>query len=150
MLINVYGQNNNDPDFYAKLLGELQEPNSDHNLIVGDLNGWLDPSKDKKGGRSVNNASCVAEVINSFLEQSEWLDVWRSRNEHFAFTRKQYRLLILTRIDYVLAPICMASMINRLDILPATFSDHCPFSIELFLDNSTRGRGTWKFNTNYI
>ena len=46
----------------------------DQVLIGGDLNVVLNPELDKVGGRK--KISKAAEIINTFLDEVNWIDVW--------------------------------------------------------------------------
>ena len=54
---------------------QLQTDNSEYCMIVGDLNKYLDVQADRKGGSPRITKS--ANLINNFLEECEWHDLWR-------------------------------------------------------------------------
>ena len=149
-LINVYAPNEDVPEFFNNIFQKIENVSADHIILMGDLNVWLDPKWDKKGGNQ-QKLSKSAESINSFLQQEDWLDVWRALNkEKFCFTWKRKCPMIMSRLDYLLAPISTAMKITHCEILPAYLSDHCPVLCELTLDSSVRGPGLWKFNTRHL
>ena len=150
-IINVYAPNNDDPDFYAEVLSKAERNTADYVSVMGDFNVWLNPELDKKGGTEANKSK-AAEIVNSFLEEENWVDIWRSLNpDRFCYTYKKWNpRLILTRLDYVIAPINTAMIINKCEVLPAILSDHCPIMCEMLIDPTVRGRGLWKFNTQHL
>ena len=56
----------------------------------------------------------------------------------------------MTRLDYVLAPMGSAHMVNDCSIDYATISDHSPVTTEIVLDQDMRGPGYWKFNVRHL
>ena len=49
-LINVYGPNKDDVNFYNELLEKVEQLPNDHRIFGGDFNVILDLDKDRKGG----------------------------------------------------------------------------------------------------
>ena len=118
---------------------------------MGDFNQILDVEKDRKGGAKNPKETGSANLINAFLEECDWLDVWRTFNPgKFEFTWKRNRPLIMRRIDYVFAPIGTFGLIEKCKILPAAFSDHCPIICNIRKQESIRGPGLWKCNSRHL
>ena len=148
-IYNVYAPNTDDVNYYASLIKLLQEDESDHVIVCGDLNVHLDVELDKRGGSKVVSKS--SEIINNFMEEESWIDVWRARNEDkFQFTWKGGRPLILSRLDYFILPLGTFSLVSECQILPAIYSDHCPIVMVLRLSNKVKGPGLWKFNVRHL
>ena len=144
-LINVYAPNE-DPQFFLELFSKIENLNAEHIVLMGDLNVYLNPKEDRKGGVS-NKQTKAAEIINNFLQETDWLDVWRNLHpDQFSFTWKRNKPLIMSRLDYILAPINTALAINTCQIMPTFLSDHCPMYCEITLDDAVKGPGLWKFN----
>ena len=117
--------------------------------VTGDLNIILNPELDKKGGKKVH--SRASNLVNTFLEEEEWVDVWRILHDNvFQFTWKGGKPLIMSRLDYMLAALGSFSKVCGAEITPATISDHCPLTIELNLSPNFRGPSYWKFNTRLL
>ena len=53
-------------------------------------------------------------------------------------------------LDYFLAPMSTCGLLYECEIVPATFSDHCPIFLKLQLNDGIRGPGLWKFNTSHL
>ena len=148
-LCNIYAPNMDDSDFYVRLCEQLQDSIEDSVIVGGDLNVILDNEIDKKGGRNIISKS--NKVLNSFLEENNWCDIWRSLNpDTFQFTWKGGRPLVMSRLDYFLAPISVCMETNKCQILPATVSDHCPVSLTLSTEYTLRGAGYWKLNNRHL
>ena len=113
----------------------------DLNVILGKL--------DKKGGRQSSSKS--AEIVNTFLEEYDWVDCWRHFNkEKFVFTWKGRKPVVMSRLDYFLVPINTLMVIGDVQILPAEISDHYPVMITLSTELTLRGPGYWKLNTRHL
>ena len=129
----------------------MENIHADYILILGDFNLWLDTEMDYKG-TSKHNLSKSAQMVNTFLEESNWFDVWHLYNPtQFRFTfNKSKPKLMMSQLDYVMAPVNNVTAISECQILPAFLSDHCPAQLELILDSSIKEPGLWKFNTQHL
>ena len=147
-VINVYGPNEDDPEFYALLLEKVVNYEEDHVFIAGDLNVNL-TLLDKKGGAFPNSKS--REIINCFLEDMDWVDTWRTfHREEFQYTWKRRHPLIFSRLDYILAPLGSHNIFNSCEILPSIISDHCPVVLKINVGNNMKGPGYWKLNSRIL
>ena len=122
-IINVYAPNEpnvNNPVFFVSLINSLQNASEDHVFMIGDFSQTFDRKLDKKGGKTFEKSTLSAEIINQFLEEAEWCDVWRLLHENkFTFTWKRSKPLIMCRLDYILAPLGTLSIIDSCEIQPA-------------------------------
>ena len=146
-LVNVYAPNEDMPEFFISLFQRVSEIDADHYIIGGDMNKTLNSDLDKRGGKIKITQS--AEIINAFLEEAEWCDVWReTHQDRFQFTWRRQK--IMTRLDYFFLPQGTFSKVSECCILPAYLSDHCPVVLELQQAHVIRGPGYWKFNTSHL
>ena len=146
----MYAPNEDCPEFFAHWLDRIQQYDVDHVILGGDLNVHLNPEKDNKGGRT-NKISASAELINIFLEESDYDDVWRRLNEdRFGYTWKNTKKKIFSRIDYFLAPLATLQKVVSCEILAGIKSDHNFVEIVLRFANVIRGPGYWKFNNSLL
>ena len=148
-LINLYAPNTDEPSFFAKVLDDVTEAEEDHIIVAGDMNVVLDNDLDKKGGKPKSSKS--AGIINNFLDENDWLDVWRHFNPNrFWYTWKGGKPLVMTRLDYVFMPLGSLAAVADIEILPATVSDHSPIVMRLDSNLTLRGPGYWKLNTRHL
>ena len=148
-LFNIYAPNDDDPECFIDMFEKIQQNTSDYLLIGGDSSKVLNVELDKSGGRNIVTRS--AQVINSFLEENDWSDLWRNTHDNiFQFTWRRRKPNIMTRLDYFLAPISMLGLVEQCQILPAVLSDHCPVQLDLIMSDQVKGPGYWKFNTRHL
>ena len=150
VITNIYAPNQDSPEFFMKALDVLTNWDVSFKYIGGDFNLYLDPKRDAKGIKSWSSKNS-AQMINSFLEEHNWVDSWRMLHpETFQFTWKTKSPLRMSRLDYFLVPVDMASSISKCEILPTFLSDHCPVELELDSETQMKGRGFWKFNISML
>ena len=150
MLVNIYAPNEKSLEFYAPLLDKLIPTSPDWLICGGDLNVHLNPELDKKGGKEVKRTKS-AELINMFLEDNDWIDVWRHLNPNrFQYTYKCRTPLVMTRLDYFLVPLATLHSVISCQIIPGFLSDHCFVELELQIQNVIRGPGLWKLNNSLL
>ena len=144
-LYNLYAPNEDEPQFFEDIFSEIELSDEDPVIVGGDLNVILNVEKDRRGGRKIK--SKCSEVINSFLDQNEWYDGWRTLNkDKFCFTWKGGKPQILSRLDYFLIPGGTFMNVSSMDILPASISDHSPITMTISTEFTMRGPGYWKLN----
>ena len=149
-LINVYTPNEDKTEFFTHILEGLELSSEDYKVLGGDLNVWLNPEKDKKGGHTskYKASSCL---INSFLEEYDWMDAWRVFHpDKFEFTWYRRKPLIMTRLDYFLTPLGTLQFVNNCEIEPNIFSDHNAVILTLETNSKLRGPGYWKLNLRHL
>ena len=79
VLINIYGPNKNDANFYSILEDLIKQYDSETLIIGGDYNTIIDNNKDKQNGRTDTNKNNNLK-INSFISNYDLNDVWRIFN----------------------------------------------------------------------
>ena len=150
---NIYAPNNDDPEFHFSILQQIQELKVDQTIIAGDFNLHLDPTKDIKSFRKKGKVqlSRSADIVNTFLDENSWVDVWRAINlDKFQFTWKGGKPITMSRIDYFIIPAHMMNFVQNCSIQPGFLSDHSFLVLDLKFNDQSRGRGMWKMNTTYL
>ena len=74
-LCNVYGPNQDQPDFYKNCFKILNKMANENLIIGGDFNLVLDTEKDRY--KSKTNNDKAAAYLKHFMEENEINDVWR-------------------------------------------------------------------------
>ena len=151
MLVNVYAPNEDSPDFFLEIFSKMAEHTAADRIIAGDFNLVLNPNKDSLN-RKKNNKKALS-VINSYISESQMVDVWRERNpDCFQFTwytKKPKE--IFARLDYMLINYGLSSDIVNIKNSPAFRTDHNAVVMECeFKKDDSRGPGFWKLNTSLL
>ena len=68
-LVNLYGPNQDSPNFYTNLLQKIAEFDNDQLFLCGDLNFILDPEMDCENYIHVNNPKARRVVLNYIEEE---------------------------------------------------------------------------------
>ena len=75
-LVNVYAQNQDEPEFFAKIVDFLMDFNCEEIIFGGDFNLVLNLEKDKRGGKQTTNFRSREKVF-SLMQNMDLIDVWR-------------------------------------------------------------------------
>ena len=75
-LANIYGPNEDKPQFYNNVKQKIDELGNDNVIICGDWNLVIDPNVDTENYKSINNRNARSVVV-SFLDELEYMDAWR-------------------------------------------------------------------------
>ena len=146
----LYAPNNDDPTFFTSVFERLADFKCDEVIIGGDYNLVLDVEKDKKGGLAKTHKKSL-EVINSYCEDLDLIDVWRIQNpEQRRFTWRQKNPEIQCRLDFFLVSECTSCNSINTDIAPGYKTDHSLVTLQISTHNNMRGRGFWKLNTSFL
>ena len=121
-LCNIYGPNTDAVTFFEDILQPLTNSKDEIILVGGDLNVQL-TELDKKGSPWLETNT--AKYVSNFLENQDWVDVWRAFNpEKQQFLCMQKKPLTMTRLDYFLLPFHCLNLITNCEIVPGLLSDH--------------------------
>ena len=154
LLCNIYAPNEDAPEFFANLFNEIQQFDISDKIVGGDLNILLDPALDRKSlrkDRVVPAPSQASVLINQFLEDEGWCDVWRILHPNtFSYTWKRAKPLVMSRLDYVIMPQSTFGLVESCTIKSNCFSDHLFLEVILQLSDTLRGPGYWKLNTSLL
>ena len=100
-LVNLYGPNWDNPQFFSSLIGKLPDLNSHLLILGGDFNCTLQPALDKSNPKQSRNISKSSSLILSFMQSYRLYDPWRHTNpsaRQFSFFSPVH--LSYTRIDF--------------------------------------------------
>ena len=148
LLGNVYGPNKDDPEFFYQFLARVQAYTADYLLLGGDFNTVLDYTVDRSNMLKHGNNG-AAEYINSCIEMTELIDIWRElypdRHGYTWHRRNPYYLH--ERLDFFLISDSLQQMVENIEIIPGLRSDHSLVKLTVAIQAFERGPGFWKFNT---
>lgn len=78
-LVNIYGLNWDDEDFFKKVFFLLPDLNTSQLILGGDFSFCLDPSLDRSSNKTLS-ISKSSKIIHTFMQQYAVSDVWRYFN----------------------------------------------------------------------
>ena len=150
-LVNIYAQNEDNPDFFVKVIDRISEMQSADIIMGGDFNLVIKEHEDSYN-RKTNNKNAL-NILNGFLDEALMIDVWRQRNpESFQFTyykKKPHEMY--ARLDYIFVNYALVNCVQKTAIVPSYKRDHSAVKVKLELDPGwKRGPGFWKLNTALI
>jgi len=149
-LVNLYGPNEDTPDFYNNIFNIVQEFDNESTILCGDWNLVLDPKKDLYNYKAINNPK-ARNVVKSYIDENDLVDVWRSFNEneeHFTWGIKNP--IKMARLDFFLATEDLMANFSSSSILPKYKSDHAPVLLKMNTTSDEHGKGYWKFNNSLL
>ena len=149
VLVNIYAPNEDSPQFFQQIFEKIFSCSSAECIVAGDFNVTLS-SMDYRLGNPTNLKS--ASVINSFMQQHNFVDVWREMhpNEFNFMWRKSKPKPSFKRLDYFLVSASVARQVTNTVIKPAFRSDHA-FPVMIYkLVQEGKGPGYWKLNTSLL
>ena len=127
---------------------------SGNNILIGeDLNTFLNPILDKKGGTNATKSEYTKQ-LESLMSEYNLIDIWRSRHPNdskYTRTEKSRNGLIQSRLDYWLLSEGLSYLVTHSIIKPGKRSDHSLVKVEIELSGTqVRGPSYWKFNNNLL
>ena len=150
LLVNVYGPNRDNPDFYINLKEQIQNLGIENVIIGGDFNLVLDAAKDYHNYKHVNNPKAKEEVEN-MIEDLELNDIWRELNpDSLRYTWRRVNPLQQARLDFFLISDPIVTYVDYVDIECSYRSDHSSILLKLKLNENTKHKTFWKFNASLL
>ena len=139
--------------FCDEIFSILENYSSESIVIGGDLNTYLNPSIDKKGGQ-IEKISPFAEKIKQLMEFYDLIDVWRERNstiERYTWRERGRGGLVQSRLDYFLVSRMLNYSIANANINSSIKTDHSLILLNIkLIKEHPRGKGYWKLNTKFL
>lgn len=150
-LVNLYGPNNDNPQFYENLKIKIEEFRNENVIICGDWNLIIDAEMDCYNYLHINNPR-ARQVILNMLEDENFRDPWRIMHED----EKRYTWSRLNptkkqaRLDFFLVHESLFHYVIDSDIISGYRTDHSAITLKLKFQESDRGKGYWKFNNSLL
>ena len=151
LLVNVYGPNRDNPEFYEKLSLDIKKLGCTNLILTGDWNLVLDPSKDYENYKSINNLKAQEKLIN-LITDLNLCDIWRENNPDCRrFTWRRTRPFQQSRLDFFLISDNVIEKVSETDIVYGYRTDHSGITLTLsFGSNQTKRNSFWKFNVSLL
>ena len=123
---------------------------ADYNLLCGDFNLVLDPSKNPFNYHKINNPNSRHSVLE-IMNANNLIDIFRLcylNDKRYTWRRKNP--IKQARLDYFLISNSMFDFVNTCNIKPGYRSDHSIIQLEIEFSKFQIGKGLWKFNTSLL
>lgn len=149
-LINLYGPNDDSPNFYMDIIEKMQEYENDTCMICGDFNLVQDQILDTYNYVNVNNPR-AKECILTIKEDLSLVDPFRELHEQMKrYTWRKPTPLKQARLDFFLITENLMPSAQKVDILPSYRSDHSTVVLSIKINEFKKGSGLWKFNNSLL
>lgn len=152
-LINLYGPNNDKPNFYKELRRKYNSLNNDNVIMCGDWNLIINPDLDTNNYLHINNPRARNEILDNIIEEDGFLDIYRILHEEkreYTWSRRN-PIRKQARLDFFLISFDCFLYADATSITPGYRTDHSGITLDLILNhNNERGRGYWKFNNSLL
>ena len=150
LLVNIYGPNRDDPDFYVRLNEKVKQLKVANIIIAGDWNLVLNPVLDYHNYKHVHNTR-AREKVGKIIEDNCLIDIWRDLNPELQrFTWRRSNPLQQSRLDFFLVSEQTCNDISYADILPGYRTDHSLITLKMTFGEQTRKSTFWKFNSSLL
>lgn len=149
-LLNLYGPNNDSPDFYTKLVRHIETLSCTTNIICGDFNLIQEPDLDMDKYKNINNPRARKKVLE-IKDTYNLTDPFRKLYPNLKrYTWRRSKPLKQSRLDFFLISDSIFNQVCKVQIEPSYRSDHSMVILSLKPNNFVKGRGLWKFNANLL
>ena len=149
-LVNVYGPNTDDPNFYQLILQKVKLLNNKYCLFGGDWNLVLNPDIDTYNYKNINNPKSRDKVLE-MIGELDLIDIWRDHNpDSHTFTWKRNTPIKQARLDFFLISDAMFSSVIKADIHCRYRTDHSIISLNFEFDKNVNHSTYWKFNNSLL
>ena len=149
-LVNLYGPNEDSPEFYIKLAEILEEYNNDTYILCGDFNLVQDQYLDTYNYVNINNPKAKDYVL-TMKEDFNLVDPFRElHNQTIRYTWRKINPVKQARLDFFLISDSLMPSVNNVEILPSYRSDHSTVVLYFHINEFCKGKGLWKFNNSLL
>lgn len=151
VIVNVYGPNNDSPDFYVNLEEMVDSWGSLDNVVFGgDWNLVKNFDKDCFNYRRQNNIN-ASNQVNEMCQNLDLIDVWRENNpECRRFTWRRPTPIQQSRLDFFLVTDLLAVDLKDADIIPGYRTDHSIITLVFQFGENAKRKSFWKFNCSLL
>ena len=149
-LVNLYGPNVDNPNFYIEIFKKIEEIENTEFIICGDFNLILDPETDCTNYKNVNNPRSREKVLE-FIESNNLTDPFReSHPELKRYSWRKKTPLKQARLDFFLTSETITQFVQQSKIESSYRSDHSFVSLLLNLTGIQHGKSYWKHNNSLL
>ena len=149
-IVNIYGPNNDKPDFFENLKHKLLELDNPYTIIGGDYNLVLNQDNDTYNYLHVNNPRAKEKLVE-LIDDLGLIDVWRNINpETKKYTWRRHHPSKQARLDFFLVSENLIMSVKNAKIESGYRTDHSLITLELQFDKFKRRSSFWKLNNSLL
>lgn len=150
ILMNLYGPNNDDPDFFLEVFSKLDNFEYSSILCAGDFNVVLGPL-DYQGTKERHSNVNASNMLLALIEEFNLCDIWRNFHQNVKqYSRHQKTPKVLSRLDFILVSDNFITNCLQSKIIPGIQSDHSAVILKFKGMHPVRGKSFWKLNCQYL
>ncbi len=129
-LVNVYGPNADDPEFFVKVMDRIKAFGNCHCIIAGFFYLCLQQSLDTFNYQHINNPNARKQVIE-MIGDLDLVDVWRDHNPDVqSYTWRRPNPIRQARLDFFLVSQNLCSLVCQSSINVGYRTDHLLIDIK--------------------
>ena len=150
LMVNIYGPNQDKPNMFENVFKLMERDGIRNWNIGGDWNLVMNQHLDTWNYKSSNNPNST-KIVKQYTERFDLIDTWRDSNgtiKNYTWFRKNPDKA--ARIDFFLISPSILNILSGSYIKVKYRSDHCKIGLNLFQDQSERGKGLWKLNSSLL
>jgi exonuclease III len=149
-LVNIYGPNNDNPNFYENILEKIEEFENEKYILCGDFNLALNQSLDTNNYMHINNPKARDKILENF-EKYSFRDPFRELHPQLKkYTWVKKNPFKQARLDFYLLSDNLMQFVDTVKIDSSYRSDHSGVVLNLKLHHFINGKGLWKFNNSLL
>ncbi len=148
-LVSIYGPNETDSAFLARISGTLLEEIDCPLVVGGDFNAVINPALDESQSDTTANPS--SKLLNKFIAELGLVDLWRIQNTKAKdFTFFSNRRGSFSGIDCIFHSPSLVSSGSSISILPILLSDHSAVLCSVPLSDVGAKSPRWHFSISLL
>ena len=150
LLVNVYGPNQDDPEFYIKLEQTVVDTEVENVIFSGDWNLVIDFDLDYDNYKHKNNEKAHNQILE-MIESLSLNDIWRQRNpKQRRYTWRRAIPFQQSRLDCFLISEVLSTFVTDADIIYGHKTDHSIVTLTLQLFPTPPRNTFWTFNASLL
>ena len=150
VIVNLYGPNQDVPQFYVDLEKRLKEMGCNNIIVCGDWNLVMNFSLDYCNYKHNNNVKSQ-EQVESMMFTLDLVDIWRELNPDLRrYTWRRNRPFQQSRLDFFTISDALCPYVIDADILPGYRTDHSLVVLSLSMGPEEKRFTLWKFNSSLL
>ena len=149
-LVNLYGPNNDRPNFFNHISNCIDDFDNDETIICGDFNRVLNPEVDYYNYKAINNPK-AREKILELMNTKYLVDPFREKYPtHKKYTLKKRNPCKQARLDFFFISESLMQFVKNAIIDSSYRSGHCMVILEFNLTKFKHSKSYWKHNNSLL